>query len=310
MMNLKRSDRTKKKSKKWLKITVSIIGIIILAIVGYAAYLYQNLASTVDSMHEERTPSSMREKEFDLGKGDPISFLLMGVDERTGDRGRADSLIVVTLNPNTNSMNMLSIPRDTRVEIVGKGIQDKINHSYAFGGTDMTLATVEKFLDIPIDYYIKVNMESFKDIVDTLGGVTVNNTKTFTYEGFTFNEGSITLDGEKALAFSRVRKIDSDFGRQDRQREVIRAIIDKGASPTVVTKIDDLLAVAGGNITTNMTFKEMKSVQANYAGARHNNDQSMIQGSGQNIGGIYYYVVPEEERQATIAKLKANLELN
>ncbi|MBD8069432.1 LCP family protein [Bacillus sp. PS06] len=308
---MNRSDRKKKKGgKKWLKITASIIGVIVLAVVGYGFYLYQNLATTVDKMHEERTPSSMREKEFDLGKGDPISFLLMGVDERAGDRGRADSLIVITLNPNTNSMNMLSIPRDTRVEIVGRGTQDKINHSYAFGGTDMTLATVEKFLDIPIDYYIKVNMESFKDIVDTLGGITVNNTKTFTYEGVTFNEGPLNLDGEKALKFSRVRKIDSDFGRQDRQREVIRAIIDKGASPAVVTKIDDLLAVAGGNITTNMTFKEMQSVQANYAGARHNNDQSMIKGSGQMIGGIYYYVVPEEERQAVITKLKTNLELN
>ncbi|MFC4321984.1 LCP family glycopolymer transferase [Litchfieldia salsa] len=304
-----RSSRKKKKSKKWLKIIASIIGVIILAIVGYSVYLYQNLASTVDSMHEERTPSSKRETEFDLSKGDPISFLLMGVDERTGDRGRADSLIVVTLNPNTDSMNMLSIPRDTYVEIEGRGM-DKVNHSYAFGGTDLTLTTVEKFLDIPIDYYVKVNMESFKDIVDTLGGVTVNNTKAFSYEGKNFNEGSITLNGESALAYARVREIDSDFGRQDRQREVIRAIIEKGASPAVVTKIDDLLAVAGGNIKTNMTFKEMQSVQANYADARHNNNQTMIKGTGQKINGIYYYVVPEEERQAVISTLKTNLELN
>ncbi|WP_078543508.1 LCP family glycopolymer transferase [Litchfieldia alkalitelluris] len=306
-----RSDKhVKKKGKKWLKIIGSIIGIFILAVAGYAFYLYQNLATTVDSMHEERTPSSLRDTDINLDKADPISILLMGVDERTGDKGRADSLIVVTLNPNTNSMNMLSIPRDTRVEIVGKGIQDKINHSYAFGGTDMTVQTVEKFLDIPIDYYVKINMESFQDIVNTLGGITVNNSKAFTHGGHNFAEGQITLNGEQALIFSRIRSIDSDFGRQDRQREVIRAIIDAGASPSTITKLDDLLAISGDNITTNMTFKEMRTLQANYADARRNNEQETIQGTGQTIGGIWYLIVSEEERQAVISRLKTNLEIN
>ncbi|RKJ22727.1 LytR family transcriptional regulator, partial [Butyricicoccus sp. 1XD8-22] len=94
---------------------------------------------------------------------------------RPGDRGRSDSIIVMTVNPKTESIDMLSIPRDTRVEIVGKGVDDKINHAYAFGGVEMSMNTVEKFLDIPIDYYIKLNMEGFKEIVDAVGGVDVNN---------------------------------------------------------------------------------------------------------------------------------------
>jgi len=308
---MSRSNRhSKKKGNKALKIIGSIITIFVVAIAGYAFYIYQNLASTVNSMQEERTPSSLREKEFDLQTGDPISILLMGVDERTGDKGRADSLILVTVNPNQNSMNMLSIPRDTRVEMVGKGTQDKINHSYAFGGTEMTVATVEKFLDVPIDYYVKINMESFKEIVDVLGGIEVNNSKTFTYEGMTFNEGKITLDGEAALKFSRVRKIDSDFGRQDRQREVIRAIIDKGASPSTVMNLGEILTTMGNNVKTNMTFDEMKSVQKNYAEARHNSTQTTISGSGSTIGGVWYYIVPEEERLAVSSMLKEHLELN
>lgn len=84
-------------------------------------------------------------------------------------------MIVLTVNPNDKSMQMVSIPRDTRTEIIGKGFDDKINHAYAFGGPEMSIATVENFLDIPIDYFVQVNMESFKDIVDAVGGVTVNN---------------------------------------------------------------------------------------------------------------------------------------
>src|SRR5690606_4075310 len=183
-------------------------------------------------MHEERKPSDKRTEAIDINEADPISILLMGVDERSGDAGRTDTLIVVSVNPNTNSMQMLSIPRDTYVELVGRGTQDKINHAYAFGGVDMTIDTVENFLDVPIDYYVKVNMEGLEQIVDALGGIQVESTFAFSYEGSTFEEGTLTLTGEEALRYARMRKGDpkGDFGRQDRQKQVIAGIIDKGAN--------------------------------------------------------------------------------
>jgi polyisoprenyl-teichoic acid--peptidoglycan teichoic acid transferase len=109
---------------------------------------------------------------------------------------------------------MLSIPRDTRTEIVGKGTIEKINHAYAFGNEEMAMKTVENFLDIPIDYYIKVSMEGFKDIVDAVGGITVNNDLDFTQDGYHFPKGQVNLDGKKALAFTRMRHEDprGDFG--------------------------------------------------------------------------------------------------
>lgn len=94
---------------------------------------------------------------------------------------------------------MVSIPRDTRTEIVGKGTTDKINHAYAFGGVDMAVNTVEKFLDVPVDYYVQVNMESFKDIVDAVGGVTVNNDLNFDYDGYSFKKESLRLMEKKLL---------------------------------------------------------------------------------------------------------------
>ncbi|MCS0542957.1 LCP family protein, partial [Aeromonas veronii] len=238
-------------------------------------------------------------------KKDPISILLMGVDERSGDKGRTDTLIVVSVNPNTNSMQMLSIPRDTRVEIVGKGIQDKINHAYAYGGVDMTIDSVENFLDVPIDYYVKVNMEGLQQIVDALGGVQVNSTFAFSYEGASFSEGTQTLNGEEALKYARMRYDDprGDFGRQDRQKQVIQGIIDKGASITSVTKIDDILGALGNNVKTDISFDEMKTIQANYKGARHNIEQFSIDGIGKTLDA-WYWIVSEDERQAVSSRLK------
>lgn len=309
---MSRTERhSKKKTKrKWPKIIGIIALVLVVAIGGYAVYLYQTVASTVGKMHEERDPSDKREKNIDISKQDPISILLMGVDERSGDKGRTDTLILMSVNPRTNSMQMLSIPRDTRVEIVGKGIQDKINHAYAFGGVNMTIDTVENFLDVPVDYYVKVNMDGLKQIVDALGGVQVNNTFAFSYEGSSFAEGPLTLNGEQALRYARMRYDDprGDFGRQDRQKQVIQGIINKGASFSSVTKFDDILGALGNNVTTDISFGEMKTIQANYKDARHNIEQYSINGVGKTLDR-WYWIVSEEERLAVSSRLKQHLEI-
>jgi LCP family protein required for cell wall assembly len=304
----------KKKKKKVLWIILSIIGVLVLCTGGYAFYLYKSAADTVASIHEDldREKSDKRTEEVKFSEKDPISILLMGVDEREGDAGRSDSLILMTVNPNTNSTQMVSIPRDTRTEIVGKGKEDKINHAYAFGGTEMALDTVENFLDIPIDYFVKINMESFKDTVDAVGGVEVNNTLDFTYEGYEFNKGLVSLDGKKALAYTRMRYEDprGDFGRQDRQRQVIEAVIKKGANVSSITKFGDMFGVVRDNVKTNLTFDEMWEIQANYKAASQNLEQFQVKGSGDKINGIYYYIVPEEERLALSKQLKDHLEIS
>ena len=119
--------------------------------------------------------SEMRQEDLELIEQQPFSVLLLGVDERDGDSGRSYSMIVLTVSPELETVKMLSIPRDTRTEIVGHNTVDKINHAYAFGGITMAMDTVENFLDIPIDHYIKINMESFGEIVDAVGEITVNN---------------------------------------------------------------------------------------------------------------------------------------
>ncbi|PRS02001.1 LytR family transcriptional regulator [Bacillus atrophaeus] len=303
-----RAERRKK--KKILLIVLMIIGLFVLATGGYAYYLWNKAASTVASIQEDLKKSDKRDKDIDISKKDPISVLIMGVDERKNDKGRADTLIYMTVNPKTKTTEMVSIPRDTYTKIVGKGTMDKINHSYAYGGTQMAADTVEELLDVPVDYFVKVNMESFKDTVDTLGGITVNSTFAFSYDGHSFGTGNINLNGKEALAYTRMRKEDpkGDFGRQQRQRQVIEGIISKGANISSITKFGDMFKVVEDNMKTNMSFDDMWTIMTDYKKARNKVNQHELKGSGTRINNIYYYQLDETSLASVKKELKESLE--
>ncbi|WP_449620848.1 polyisoprenyl-teichoic acid--peptidoglycan teichoic acid transferase TagU [Robertmurraya sp. Marseille-Q9965] len=310
-----REESTRKKNKrKWLRITGIALLMLLIALGAYLFSIYRSLTDAVDTMQHpiDREVSDKRSNQINLSSKDPFSVLLLGVDQREGDKGRSDTMIVLTVNPDEQSVKMVSIPRDTRTEIVGLGTQDKINHAYAFGDEEMSMATVENFLEIPIDYFIKINMEGFEDIVEAVGGITVNNPMSFNQGGFQFNEGQINLNGEEALSFVRMRKNDpkGDYGRQERQRQVIQGVINKGASFNSLTRFDEIFGALGKNIKTNMSFEEMMDIQKNYKEARHNIDQLQLTGKGQMIDGVSYQIISEEEKQPIINELKAHLELN
>jgi polyisoprenyl-teichoic acid--peptidoglycan teichoic acid transferase len=281
-------------------ITIGILlGVTALGIGGYGYYLYHSAKDAVNEMNEEEVKMDKPKPVIEGKDLKPITIMLLGVDERPGDRGRSDTIIITALNPEKNSMLMFSIPRDTRTEIIGKGFEDKINHAYAFGETQMAVDTVENFLDTSLDYYVKVNMESFKEIVDAVGGVKVNNPRAFDYDGFSFPAGPQDLNGTEALSYSRMRYEDpkGDLGRNDRQRQVITSIIDKGARVSSITKFDNILDILSENVNTNMTFEEMKDIQKNYKSARHNIESTEIKSSGKMIDGVYYGIVDETEKQ-------------
>lgn len=310
-----RMDKHKNgKKRRWPKVVGIILLLFIFAGGAYAYSIYHSLNSAVETMHTpiDRDKSSKRTEEVTFDKQEPFSVLLLGVDERENDKGRSDSMIVLTVNPEVKSVKMLSIPRDTLTDIVGHGTRDKINHAYAFGGVEMSMDTVEGLLDIPIDYYVQINMEGFEDIVNSVGGVTVNNDLNFNYQGYSFEEGQLALNGKEALAFSRMRYDDprGDFGRQLRQREVIQAVIREGASVSSLWKFDDIFDALGNNVKTNLTFEEMVDIQKHYKAASKDIEQIQIKtGSGTKIDGIYYYVIPEEELGEIQKTLQEHMEL-
>ncbi|MBM7618504.1 LCP family protein required for cell wall assembly [Bacillus tianshenii] len=311
-----RSDsRRKNSTKKWKKVLLSVLAVLLLLVGGVAVYSLYTVNKALTTMHEpiDRDFSAKRDGKVQLSKKEPLSILLIGIDKESGsiEKGRSDTMIVLTVNPATESMKMVSIPRDTRTEIIGQGIMDKINHAHAYGGVEMSIPTVENFLDIPIDYYVKINMEGFKEIVDSVGGVEVNNSFAFTEDGKTFDEGTISLDGDSALTYVRMRKQDprGDFGRADRQKQVVQAVINKGASLAGFTKLDNLIGAIGENVKTDLSSMEMVTIQRKYAAARHNMETVQLTGSGATIGGVYYLQVAEDERLRVSSILREHLGL-
>lgn len=299
-------------SKK--KIWITIISCLLLAGILYAISIYQNVSTTLETIHEPkiRKVSELRETKVELVEKEPISILLLGVDERDGDIGRSDTIIVITANPSLASVKVLSIPRDTYTEIIGLDKMDKLNHAYAFGGIDMALRSVENLLDIPIDYVVQVNMESFLKIVDSVGGVTVENPSSFTENGYQFAAGPIHLNGDSALSYVRMRKNDplGDFGRQERQKQVLLAILKEGASFNSLLNYKDLLASLADNIRTNMTFGQMIDIQKGYKSSLTNVESiTLTNGSGQRMDDIWYYVPNDKEMSDVTRTLKEHLEL-
>lgn len=308
---MNRVDRKSKKRWPWV---VGGIGVLLLGITVYILMIYMNLTETVNEMHEpiERDLSDKREEPVAFKEQDPFSVLILGVDEREGDIGRSDTIIVLTVNPILKSTKMVSIPRDTYTEIVGKGFMDKINHAYAFGGIEMAMESVEKLLDIPIDYVVQVNMESFQEIVDAVGGIKLNNTLDFKVGDDTFPKGEISLNGEEALAFVRMRYEDprGDFGRQDRQKQVIQAVLREGASVSSLLNYKSIFSAIGNNVRTNMTFDEMVEVQANYRDSTKKIDQLYIkEGHGKSLNNVWYYIMDDDELVNVQNELKTHLEL-
>lgn len=159
----------------------------------------------------------------------------------------------------------MSIPRDSRVPIVGKNKEDKINAAHAYGGEEMAIKTIEGFLKVPVDHYIKIDFQGFKGIVDAVGGVTVDVPFDFWersdvdyYKKIEFKQGQQDLNGEEALAYVRMRKQDpnGDYGRAARQRQLLAAVAQKLNSASTVFKIKDLTAVVGKYIKTDIPISD------------------------------------------------------
>ncbi|WP_411813644.1 LCP family glycopolymer transferase [Enterococcus casseliflavus] len=303
------------KGKKIFLIIFSIVAVLVIGLIGVAAKLYFDVSNSINETYQSVERDRLRQNDVNLSKQDSFSVLLMGID--TGDlgrieQGRSDTMMVATINPKGNQTTMVSIPRDTYVDIVGHGTTDKINHAYAFGGTAMSMNTVEKFLDIPIDHYVSLNMEGLKELVDAVGGIEVDNDLTFSKDGFDFTIGRTKLNGEQALAYSRMRYDDpnGDYGRQDRQRKMVEAIVKKVLSLDGVSQYQTILNAVENNMKTDMSFDDMRTLALNYRSAFQTIKQDQLQGEGFMQDGISYQRVSDDELSRVQSILKDQLDIN
>jgi LCP family protein required for cell wall assembly len=305
------------KGKKIFLIIFSIVAVLVIGLIGVAAKLYFDVSNSIQETYqsvERDREDRLRENDVDLSQKDSFSVLLMGID--TGDlgrveQGRSDTMMVATISPQDNQTTVVSIGRDSYVDIVGHGTTDKINHAYAFGGPAMAMNTVEKFLDIPIDHYVSINMAGLKELVDAVGGIEVNNEITFSQNGFDFAIGRTSLNGEQALAYSRMRYEDpnGDYGRQERQRKIVEGIVKKILSLDGITQYQTILNAVEQNMKTDMSFDDMRTLAFNYRSAFQTIKQDQLQGEGFMQDGISYQRVSEEELARVQKELKAQLNL-
>ncbi|AST93354.1 MULTISPECIES: LCP family protein [Sutcliffiella] len=318
--NSRVSMKKTKKSRKKRTILVTILTLFLI-VGGYAGYLvYETVRAANDAYTEidRGNKSKLRETEITMGK-DPFSVLLMGIEDYStgGTNGRTDTLMLATFNPDTQTMKLLSIPRDTRVFFPDRNYYSKINHAHAYGGKEMTIDRIEELLGVPVDYFATVNFDGFKNIIDIVGGVTVDVPFSFSERSDTrprydihFTEGEMTLGGEEALAYARMRKKDprGDFGRNDRQKQIVEATINELTSPQNLLRIDRIARELGQNIETNVRITDaigLTSVYSNFNTSKI--EQLSIKGTDDYINNIYYFIPDEIALQEVQTELKVHL---
>lgn len=225
--------------------------------------------------------------------------------------------MLATLNEKEKSVKLLSIPRDSYVYIPERGYNDKITHAHYFGGVTSTIETVENLLDVPVDYYAKMNFDAFMDVVEALGGIEVDVPVTFTEQNskdqkgenaIHLEKGLQTLNGEEALALARTRKIDNDIERGKRQQLIMKAIMDKAVSAQAITKYSKLMEAVGDNMTTDLSFSNIQSLLA-YATAENGLqvESLTLTGSDGNVDGAYVYQLDPTALEETKAILQEHL---
>ncbi|KKI53150.1 MAG: LCP family protein [Staphylococcus equorum] len=314
-------NRSKKNKKMGLptKLILWFFGILVLLALLAVIYLGFKIFSVGGSIHNplDRDKSSLRDKDVNLDDGDPFTIALFGVDsdaKRDADGGgqRSDTVMVLSINPQKKTTEIVSIPRDTQAEIVGKGTTEKINHAYAYGGPDMAVKSVENLLNVPIDHYATIDMDGMQDMIDTVGGINVTSNASFSYDGYQFSEGVQShMDGKEAMAFIRSRKEDGaggDFGRQERQQLVIQGLANKLTSISSVTHFNSLMNHVEDNVKTDLTVGELNKIRSNYNDANEQVNRHQLDGQGGiQDDGLYYFIPSESSLSEIEANIKDNL---
>ncbi|MDN2452674.1 LCP family protein [Lactobacillus sp. UCMA15818] len=301
---------------------LSLIGLIVVLILFYGAGVYARsligaAQQTLDKTYQKTKVKKLRNVSQILKKKKPFSILLLGTD--TGDlgrtdKGRTDTIIVATINPKTKKATLTSIPRDTQVKITGSSSSyDKINSAYTIGGTSAAISTVQNTLHIPIDFYLLVNMGGLSKLVNAVGGVSIDPLLTFHYSYANVTKGkTVTLNGNEALAYSRMRYTDpeGDYGRQKRQKQVIEAIVSKLLTISSISNFQKILNTVKDNMQTDLTFNDMMTIETNYKDAAGTIKSYVLQGEDATIGGLSYQVATAAEKQKISNKIRSELGLN
>jgi LCP family protein required for cell wall assembly len=229
------------------------------------------------------------------------TVLLLGVDSKAGEPARSDTIMLMRFDPAHHTINQLSIPRDTRVELPGRGY-NKINEAIFWGGPALAVKTIEKFTGIPINHVMVVNFQGFPRLVNAVGGVDLNVPKTIstTVGGrgriVTFKKGMHHFDGKYAMAYVRIRKADDDFHRAARQQQFVQALQKKLMRPSNVTKLPLIGKRFMSGVATDLTTNQILEL-AYLKWRAHGGSHQVMVGEPALIGGVDYVLPPPDAQK-------------
>ena len=321
--------------RKTSRVRRVLVGLLVLAnVVVFGAYLYlRNIESTFEEVVEVNVDVVAELSPPPSESSDPSTFLLIGSDSREnlpddfanvfGSAGgqRADVIMLVQVMPDDSVARLLSIPRDLKVDLDGRGTQ-KINAAYAYGGGSLLVSTVREVTGLPIHHYVEVDFAGFAAIVDEVGGVTIN----FPYpardrkSGLDVPAGSQTLDGETALAFARSRSYEelrgdtwvsanaNDIGRMGRQQDLIFAILSQMKRPSTITQAEEIVSAIGSNLEVDASLIDRGILELAWAmrDIRPGGIETYTYPTTTSvIGGIYYELPDEPAASETLSSFSA-----
>ncbi|MDZ5254226.1 LCP family protein [Clostridium sp. LIBA-8841] len=322
-----RNNNKKGKSKKPAKnrkliITLSIIGLLIVGLVGGAATYGLTMLNKMNKVDlNEENLGINKDIDEKLSKYDGITNIaLFGVDATEGNTGRSDAIMIATIDKVHKKLKLTSIMRDSYVEIQGHG-KDKINHAYAFGGHELALKTLNENFDLNIKDFATVNFSSLPKIIDAVGGIELDirsdelqyinnyinelNTLNKTNSPNITSAGTQHVDGTQALAYCRIRYTSGGDGeRTERQRIVLSKLFEKftKVSPT---KYPSILNELMPMVTTNLSSSDILSLATTVAsmggsGLEQERFPKDNYSKGEMIKGVYYLTF---DKDATVKQI-------
>lgn len=327
------SNRRKNRRKKKLLIGTAILLFMVIGVCSYLGYqIYDTAMESYSELDRDQEMSELRDTKVDIGN-EPISILLLGIEDYSSDGkgGRADTQVVLTLDPQVKDVTMTTIPRDTKVEVPEEKVgteyagTHKINAAYTYGyltkygAKKLAVETVEDLLDIPVDKYVAVDFDGFHDIVDAIGGVEVDVKYPFWEKNYYsndriyFDEGITKMNGEEALAFVRMRKRDVNtvYSRDQRQRQFIKATVDELKSGDTIFEVNKISDVLKNNVETNLKPGEMLALQRKFSSLSSTSIETKeMVGTTPDVAGPSYFIPDLNELEMLKEELKNALRLS
>lgn len=323
--NRKKLEAIKRKKRRIRKRRIRII-VSLLVFILFSMFLYMN------SFFNKLNTNTLGNANPPTDSTDPINILVLGMDmgdleyaENPSIR-RTDTIMVVNYNPNTKKVNLVSVPRDTLIEVdayLETGEYQrywKINSAYVLGGEEEVITHVESLLDIDINYIVEIDYEAFRSVVDAVGGVEMYIEQDMYYDddlqdlhiNFTAGE-TVLLDGEKAEEFIRWRKnndgtglLNADLDRITNQQLFIKKLLGKVLSPSGIFKIPNILEAISENVDTNMASKDIMSLGLKILKSGTDNlTMSTLEGINEDVYGQSFYVSYKDLNEDLINSLNS-----